>query len=108
MEQKQRNQQLEQEKRKKELKNARNNILLFVLKIFEHPFILLSLIILGILIWMFMGALDFGFFKAVGFSIIIFIVLVGIFFRLYKINFLRHSRSSFFFRHISTLNNDAI
>ena len=83
MEQKQRNQQEEQ--RKKELKNASNNILLFLLKIFEHPLILLSLVILGILVWMFMGALDFGFFKAVGFSIIMFIVLVGIFFRLYKI-----------------------
>ncbi|MBQ2916618.1 MAG: hypothetical protein IJE59_00290 [Clostridia bacterium] len=75
----------EEERKKQEMKNVRNNILLFILKIFEHPFILLSLTILGIFVWMFMDAFSFGFFKAVGFSIIMFIVLVGIFFRLYKI-----------------------
>lgn len=75
----------EEEQRRQEIKNARNNILLSIFKIFEHPFILLSLTCIGVLIWIFMGALELGFFKAFGLSIITFIVLIGIFFRIYKI-----------------------
>lgn len=75
----------EEERKKQKIKNISNNILFSVFKIFEHPFILLSLIILGVLVSMFMGALELGFFKALGLSIITFIVLIGIFFRIYKI-----------------------
>ena len=75
----------EKERKKQKIKNVSNNILFSIFKIFEHPFILLSLIILGVLVSMFMGALELGFFKALGLSVITFIVLIGIFFRIYKI-----------------------
>ena len=85
----------EEERKKQEIKNISNNILFSVFKIFEHPFILLSLTILGVLVWVFMGALELGFFKALGLSIITFIVLIGIFFRIYKIK--KRLKSFFFF-----------
>lgn len=74
----------EKEQKKQEVKNVVTNILSVILKIFEHPFIFLSLIIIGILIWVFMGALELGFFKAFGISIIIFIVLIGLLFGFIK------------------------
>lgn len=88
----------EAERKKQEIKNVRNNIILSILKIFEHPFILLTLIIIGVFVWVFMGALELGFFKAVGLSIITFIVLIGIFFRIYKI--IKKRFKNFFFAFI--------
>jgi len=66
----------EKEQKQQKRKNIINNILLFILNIFAHPFILLTLIAIGFFTWMFMGALGLGFFHSVGLSIILFIVLV--------------------------------
>lgn len=90
----------EEERKKQKIKNVSNNILFSIFKIFEHPFILLSLTVLGVLVWVFMGALELGFFKALGLSIITFIVLIGIFFRIYKI---KKRLKSFFFCFFSPL-----
>ena len=65
--------QLEKEAKQEKTKNILENLFLLI---FGHPIILLFIIILNIFVWVFMGALNFSFFPAVGMSIIIIFVLI--------------------------------
>lgn len=74
----------EEERKKQARKNVANNIFNFLLAIFQNPILLFVLIVMVVLVWIFMGALGFGFFRALAYSFICFIVLVCILFGFIK------------------------
>lgn len=64
---------LEMERKKQQRENIFFNIINLI---FGHPFIILFIVIIGFLVSMFMGALDFSFLPALGLSIVLIIVLI--------------------------------
>ena len=66
----------EQQKRQQR-KNVAINISKFLISLFEHPLILLALIVIGTITWVFIGALGLSFFPALGLSIIVIIFIIG-------------------------------